>query len=77
VGELVGAADAELDRVEFRQVLQPLLDELPPRERTILMLRFFGNLTQTQIGEQVGVSQMHVSRLLGQTLERMRKQIEL
>jgi RNA polymerase sigma-B factor len=77
VGELVGAADAELDRVEYRQVLQPLLDELPPRERTILMLRFFGNLTQTQIGEQVGVSQMHVSRLLGQTLERMRKQLDL
>lgn len=77
VGELVGAADAEFDRVEFRQVLQPLLEGLPPRERTILMLRFFGNLTQTQIGEQVGVSQMHVSRLLGQTLERMRKQLEL
>jgi RNA polymerase sigma-B factor len=77
VGELVGAADAELDRVEYRQVLQPLLEELPPRERTILMLRFFGNLTQTQIGEQVGVSQMHVSRLLGQTLERMRKQLDL
>lgn len=77
VGELVGAADAELERVEYRQVLLPLLDELAPRERTILMLRFFGNLTQTQIGEQVGVSQMHVSRLLGQILERMRTQLDL
>ena len=44
VGELVGEADAELDRVEFRQALRPVLAELPERERTIVMLRFFGNL---------------------------------
>ena len=49
VGELVGEADAELDRVDFRQALRPVLAELAPRERTIVLLRFFGNMTQTQI----------------------------
>ncbi|GEL18700.1 SigB/SigF/SigG family RNA polymerase sigma factor [Pseudonocardia asaccharolytica] len=77
VGELVGAADAELDRVDYRQTLRPVLAELAPRERTIVMLRFFGNMTQTQIAEQVGISQMHVSRLLAQTLDRLRSRLDL
>jgi RNA polymerase sigma-B factor len=76
VGELVGEADAELDRVDFRQALRPVLNELPERERTIVMLRFFGNMTQTQIAEQVGISQMHVSRLLAQTLDRLRNRLD-
>ncbi|MEK6438365.1 SigB/SigF/SigG family RNA polymerase sigma factor [Pseudonocardia sp. T1-2H] len=76
VGELVGEADAELDRVDFRQALRPVLSELPERERTIVMLRFFGNMTQTQIAEQVGISQMHVSRLLAQTLDRLRNRLD-
>ncbi|MFR9803983.1 SigB/SigF/SigG family RNA polymerase sigma factor [Pseudonocardia sp. RS010] len=76
VGELVGAADAELDRVDHRQALRPVLGELAERERTIVMLRFFGNMTQTQIAEQVGISQMHVSRLLAQTLDRLRSRLD-
>jgi RNA polymerase sigma-B factor len=76
VGELVGEADAELNRVEFRQTLRPLLAELAERERTIVMLRFFGNLTQTQIADKVGISQMHVSRLLSQTLDRLRERLD-
>ncbi|MHA6796352.1 SigB/SigF/SigG family RNA polymerase sigma factor [Pseudonocardia bannensis] len=76
VGELVGAADAELDRVDYRQALRPVLAELAPRERTIVMLRFFGNMTQTQIADQVGISQMHVSRLLAQTLDRLRNRLD-
>ncbi|MGH3792331.1 MAG: SigB/SigF/SigG family RNA polymerase sigma factor, partial [Pseudonocardiaceae bacterium] len=76
IGELVGAADAELDRVDYRLALRPLLAELGPRERSIVMLRFFGDLTQTQIGEQVGISQMHVSRLLTQTLEWLRVHLD-
>ncbi len=76
VGELVGEADAELDRVDFRQALRPVLAELAERERTIVMLRFFGNMTQTQIAEQVGISQMHVSRLLAQTLDRLRASLD-
>ncbi|NMH99603.1 SigB/SigF/SigG family RNA polymerase sigma factor [Pseudonocardia acidicola] len=76
VGELVGAADAELDRVDYRQALRPVLAELAERERTIVMLRFFGNMTQTQIAEKVGISQMHVSRLLAQTLDRLRNRLD-
>lgn len=76
VGELVGAADAELDRVDSRQALRPVLAELPPRERAIVVLRFFGNMTQTQIAEEVGISQMHVSRLLAQTLTRLRGRLD-
>lgn len=76
VGELVGEADAELNRVEYRQALRPLLAELAERERTIVMLRFFGNLTQTQIADKVGISQMHVSRLLSQTLDRLRERLD-
>lgn len=73
--DTLGSADAELDKVEYRQSLAPLLDELPERERTILLLRFFGNMTQTQIAEKVGISQMHVSRLLAQTLAVLRRRM--
>ena len=76
VGELVGGADAELDRVDFRQALRPALADLAPRERTIVLLRFFGNMTQTQIAQEVGISQMHVSRLLTQTLDRLRSRLD-
>lgn len=76
VGELVGAADAELARVDFMQALRPVLGELAERERTIVLLRFFGNMTQTQIADEVGISQMHVSRLLAQTLARLRGRLD-
>lgn len=76
VGELVGHADAELARIDAQQSLRPMLAELPERERTIVLLRFFGNMTQTQIAEQVGISQMHVSRLLAQTLDRLRSRLD-
>ena len=69
LGEFIGGVDAELALIDDREALRPLLAELPPRERTILVLRFFRHLTQTQIAEQVGISQMHVSRVLRQTLE--------
>jgi RNA polymerase sigma-B factor len=59
--------------VENREALQPLLQQLPDRERTIIVLRFFGNLTQTQIADRIGISQMHVSRLLARTLVDLRK----
>jgi RNA polymerase sigma-B factor len=68
VGDLVGDFDDELAVIEDREALRPLLAQLPPRERTIIVLRFFRQLTQSQIAEQVGISQMHVSRLLSQTL---------
>jgi RNA polymerase sigma-B factor len=73
--DTLGSVDTELDKVEYRETLAPLLDELPERERTILLLRFFGNLTQTQIADRVGISQMHVSRLLSQTVAQLRRRM--
>ena len=71
--ESLGADDEGIEHVEMRESIKPLLDELPAREKQILMLRFFKNMTQTQIAAEVGVSQMHVSRLLGRTLDRLRE----
>jgi RNA polymerase sigma-B factor len=73
LADRLGELDRELDLVEYRDALRPLLDRLPERERTILMLRFFGEMTQTQIAERVGISQMHVSRLLTRTLAELRR----
>ena len=73
VADTLGEYDEALDRVEYREALKPLLDQLPVREKKILMLRFFGNMTQSQIAVQLGISQMHVSRLLARTLAQLRK----
>jgi RNA polymerase sigma-B factor len=75
LGEFIGGLDGELDLIDDREALRPLLAELAPRERTILALRFFRQLTQTQIAEEVGISQMHVSRVLRQTLEFLQERI--
>jgi RNA polymerase sigma-B factor len=72
LGDTIGSDDPHLAAVDERESLHPLLECLPERERKILVLRFVHNLTQTQIAEQVGVSQMHVSRLLSKTLEKLR-----
>jgi len=72
LGDMLGEPDAGMEGVENHESLLPLVRELPERERTILVLRFFGNLTQTQIAEKIGISQMHVSRLLTKTLEHLR-----
>ena len=71
----LGQTEPEFDLVEHREGLAPLLAALPERERRILLLRFFGGLTQTEIAVQVGLSQMHVSRLLSRTLTRLRHQL--
>jgi len=70
-----GAPDAALDHVEDRLVLRPLLDALPARERRILALRFVRGLSQAQIAAEVGISQMHVSRLLTRTLAQLRERL--
>jgi RNA polymerase sigma-B factor len=72
LADRLGYEDAALEGVEYRESLKPLLAQLPPRERRIIMLRFFANMTQSQIGEDVGISQMHVSRLLTRTLTQLR-----
>ena len=70
---LAGDAQIALETVEHRASLRPLLGELGERERQIIVLRFFANMTQSEIAGEVGVSQMHVSRLLGRTLARLRE----
>ncbi len=69
-----GAVDANLEKVLDIETVRPLLAALPAREQTVLRLRFFENMTQTQIGERLGISQMHVSRLLARALSTLRTQ---
>jgi RNA polymerase sigma-B factor len=75
LANLLGTYDTGLELVEIHQTLGPLLETLPVRERTILVLRFFENMTQSRIAAQLGISQMHVSRLLTQTLATLRERV--
>ena len=68
----IGGVDPRYASVDDRLVLQPLVAQLPLRERRILTMRFYDNMTQSQIAAEVGMSQMHVSRLLKQSLTRLR-----
>jgi RNA polymerase sigma-70 factor (sigma-B/F/G subfamily) len=72
MGELYGELDPALDTLIDVTALKPLLSRLPERDRTIVLLRFWGNKTQTEIAEEIGMSQMHVSRLLSRSLARLR-----
>jgi RNA polymerase sigma-B factor len=71
----LGDHDPEFERIEHRSEISELLSVLPARERRIVELRFFESLTQSEIAERVGVSQMHVSRLLTRSLERLRGEV--
>ena len=73
--ETIGGEDAEFERSEHRAALEPALDRLAPREREILRMRFEEGLPQTQIAQQVGLSQMHVSRLIRKSLTVMRNEL--
>jgi RNA polymerase sigma-B factor len=73
VAETLGTEDEGLEGVEYRESLKPMLERLPPREKKILMLRFFKNMTQSEIAAEIGISQMHVSRLLARTLAQLRE----
>jgi RNA polymerase sigma-B factor len=75
VADSLGTEDNSLEGVEYRESLKPLLERLPPREKKIILLRFFGNMTQSQIAQEVGISQMHVSRLLARTLVQLRQEL--
>jgi RNA polymerase sigma-B factor len=72
-GVTLGNDDPELGRTDDRMAVGALLDHLPPRERRIVYLRFFEELTQSEIAETVGMSQVHVSRLLRSSLDRLRQ----
>jgi RNA polymerase sigma-B factor len=76
IADTLGDADPGLEQIENREALRPLLAQLPPRERNVLVLRFFESMTQSQIAERVGISQMHVSRLLAKSLASLRDQLQ-
>ena len=72
LGDLIGAEDPAIDMVVDRESLKKALKRLTDREKRVLLMRFFRNMTQSEIGAELGVSQMQVSRLLAQILGRLR-----
>ncbi len=74
--DVIGGDDESLEHVENRETIKPLLEALDPREKHILTLRFFRGMTQSQIAAEIGISQMHVSRLLARTLARLRESLD-
>jgi RNA polymerase sigma-B factor len=75
VAEQIGGADPELDRVEMRDVLERAMEHLTPRERAIMAMRFYEQMSQSEIAKRLGISQMHVSRLQRAALEQLRKYV--
>jgi len=73
--ESLGTIEHEYEIAEDRAVLAPGFQVLDERERTIMHLRFFRGMTQSQIAAQIGISQMHVSRLIRRSLEKLREEI--
>ena len=73
----VGSEDPGYELVEYGATLAPAMQALPKRERIILHMRFVEDMTQSQIAERIGISQMHVSRLIRQALEAMRAETAL
>jgi RNA polymerase sigma-B factor len=73
----LGSLDAGFDAAEARAILAPLLARLSERERTIVEMRFFRGCTQAEIGREIGVTQMQVSRLLARLMTRMREQLRV
>ena len=68
----IGVEDGRYELVEYGATIEPTLQALPARDRIVLHLRFVEDMTQAEIAERVGVSQMHVSRLIRRALERLR-----
>jgi RNA polymerase sigma-B factor len=75
IAEQIGTADPELDRVEMRDLLDRAMVHLTPRERSIMAMRFYEQMSQSEIARRLGISQMHVSRLQRAALEQLRKYV--
>ncbi|GAA1012284.1 hypothetical protein Aple_008010 [Acrocarpospora pleiomorpha] len=75
LGDVIPDSDDSLSVLVDREAVKPLIDELPEREKTILLLRFYGNLTQAEIAEEFDISQMHVSRILRKVLDQLRSEL--
>ena len=71
--DCLGSEEEAYDIFEQRRVLAPVVGRLDPRERLILHLRFFEGMTQTQVAARIGISQMHVSRLIRKSIENLRR----
>ncbi|WP_229068940.1 RNA polymerase sigma factor SigF [Actinoplanes sp. DH11] len=76
LGSTLGGEDTAFELAELRIALGPAMASLDEREQRIVSLRFYGNLTQSQIAEQIGISQMHVSRLLTRALAKLRQRLD-
>jgi RNA polymerase sigma-B factor len=75
LGELIGDEDTAIEDMVDQVAVRPLLTNLPEREKTILLHRFYGNKTQTEIAELMGISQMHISRLITRALAKLRGEL--
>ncbi|MBC9728703.1 RNA polymerase sigma factor SigF [Streptomyces sp. TRM68367] len=75
LSDALGSPDPALDTVVDREAVKSRLAALPERERAILYMRFFGDMTQSRIAEQLGISQMHVSRLISRCCGRVRAEV--
>jgi RNA polymerase sigma-B factor len=75
LGDVIPEDDDTLSKMVDRQAVKPLIDALPSREKHILLLRFFGNMTQAEIAAEFGISQMHVSRILRKVLDQLRSEL--
>ena len=73
IAESIGSEDADLERVEMRDVLQRAMAHLTPREQAIMAMRFYDQMSQSEIAKRLGISQMHVSRLQRAALEQLRR----
>jgi RNA polymerase sigma-B factor len=76
LADRLGETDTGYEQFVNSHTLAPRLAALPAREHNILIMRFYHDMTQSQIAEKIGISQMHVSRLLAATLDRLRKEVE-
>jgi RNA polymerase sigma-B factor len=75
LGDVLGAEDLDMEHAIDMEAVATHWDELPEREQRILVMRFYGNLTQAEIGMRLGISQMHVSRLLARALRHLRSRL--
>ncbi|MEV0228712.1 SigB/SigF/SigG family RNA polymerase sigma factor [Nonomuraea sp. NPDC050786] len=75
LGDVIPEVDDTLSTMVDREAVKPLIDALPSREKHILLLRFFGNMTQAEIAAEFGISQMHVSRILRKVLDQLRSEL--
>ncbi|MEO3885424.1 SigB/SigF/SigG family RNA polymerase sigma factor [Nonomuraea sp. B5E05] len=76
LGDFLPAQDDSLDNLLGKHAIKPLIDALPDRERNILLMRFYGNMTQSEIATEFGISQMHVSRILRAVLTKLRTALQ-